>query len=264
MAVLSVRSCAGEGILSPRTSLFGAAQPGKLLVQDAIGLGRGFVGRLAGHDGCCDCRQEGAPGSLVAPIGSPAAGSLAAQLLWGLVEKDVRVVGHGVFRTPHSCRGWGTHASRKWSPRADICDQKAMPDTGTRIAPRHSRDFMTEPVRIEVVCHDMRKKVLPFPPREATDSPPPTPEHSPITVQVGRQRYTLHIPCRSVAALPASGPTPKRLETLQVQTRFLRLLQPAGLGDQIDGWRVCWVGGWDKGSVFFVVMVERVVRAAQK
>jgi hypothetical protein len=33
------------------------------------------------------------------------------------------------------------------------------------------------------------------------------------------------------------------------------------LGDHIDGWRVCWVGGWDKGKVVFVVMVERVVRA---
>jgi len=33
------------------------------------------------------------------------------------------------------------------------------------------------------------------------------------------------------------------------------------LGDHIDGWRVCWVGGWDKGKVVFVVMVERVVRS---
>jgi hypothetical protein len=38
------------------------------------------------------------------------------------------------------------------------------------------------------------------------------------------------------------------------------LFEPAVLGDRIDGWRVCWVGGWDKGKVLFVVMVERVVR----
>jgi hypothetical protein len=26
-----------------------------------------------------------------------------------------------------------------------------------------------------------------------------------------------------------------------------------------DGWRVCWLGGWDKCHVFFVVMVVRKV-----
>jgi hypothetical protein len=26
----------------------------------------------------------------------------------------------------------------------------------------------------------------------------------------------------------------------------------------IDGWRVCWLGGWDKQRVFFVVMLKRV------
>jgi hypothetical protein len=28
------------------------------------------------------------------------------------------------------------------------------------------------------------------------------------------------------------------------------------LGHRIDGWRVCWVGGWDRCRVLFVVMVE--------
>src|SRR5450755_904502 len=112
----------------------------------------------------------------------------------------------------------------------------------------------------------MRKKVLPFPPRKAIVSRPSTQGHSHITAQVGGQRYTLNIPCQSVAAPPepVSVSTPKRLETLQVQTRFLRLLRSAGLGDQIDGWRVCWVGGWDKRRVLFLVMVERVVRASQE
>ena len=111
----------------------------------------------------------------------------------------------------------------------------------------------------------MQKKVIPFPPRKAANSPSVTEGHSRITIQVGAQRYTLNIPCQSVAAPPepVSVSTPKRLETLQVQTRFLRLCQPVGLGDRIDGWRVCWVGGWDKGKVLFVVMGERVVGAAQ-
>jgi hypothetical protein len=39
------------------------------------------------------------------------------------------------------------------------------------------------------------------------------------------------------------------------QTKFLHLRQPVSLGDHIDNWRVCWLGGWDKCRVFFVVMV---------
>src|SRR5450631_2639533 len=136
MAILLVRSGERGGPLFPGAPLFGAAQPGKLLVQDADGLGRGLLGRLAGRDWFWERRQEGAPGSLVAPIGSAAAGSLAAQLLWGLIEKDVGVVGHGVFRTPHSCRGWGPYASQKWSARTDTYDEKAMPDPGASTAPK--------------------------------------------------------------------------------------------------------------------------------
>jgi len=37
----------------------------------------------------------------------------------------------------------------------------------------------------------------------------------------------------------------------------LHLRKPVALGDRIDGWRVCWLGGWDKGKLFYVVMVER-------
>ena len=39
---------------------------------------------------------------------------------------------------------------------------------------------------------------------------------------------------------------------------FLRLFRAVQLGDDIDGWRVCWLGGWDKCRVLFVVMVKRV------
>jgi hypothetical protein len=28
-------------------------------------------------------------------------------------------------------------------------------------------------------------------------------------------------------------------------------------GDHIDNWRICWLGGWDKCRVFFVVMVMK-------
>ncbi len=47
-------------------------------------------------------------------------------------------------------------------------------------------------------------------------------------------------------------------KTMQVETKFLRLCQPAVLGEQIDGWRVCWLGGWGKSRLFYYVMVARV------
>jgi hypothetical protein len=47
-----------------------------------------------------------------------------------------------------------------------------------------------------------------------------------------------------------------------VETKFLRLFRAVELGDDIDGWRVCWLGGWDKGRVLFVVMVKRVTDTA--
>ena len=42
-----------------------------------------------------------------------------------------------------------------------------------------------------------------------------------------------------------------------VETKFARLRQAVELGEDIDGWRVCWLGGWDKGRVFYVAMVLR-------
>jgi hypothetical protein len=47
------------------------------------------------------------------------------------------------------------------------------------------------------------------------------------------------------------------MRAMHVQTKFLRLCKRVSLGDLIDDWRVCWLGGWDKCHVFFVVMVER-------
>jgi hypothetical protein len=126
------------------------------------------------------------------------------------------------------------------------------------------RGGLLRTLKTEVVCHDMRKKVIPFPPRKAPNSQPVIQGQSRITIQVGAQRYTLNVPCQGVVppeTVPAA--TEDRLVHLEVQTQFLRLGQPAGLGDRIDGWRVCWVGGWDRGKVLFAVMVERIVRAAQ-
>jgi hypothetical protein len=45
---------------------------------------------------------------------------------------------------------------------------------------------------------------------------------------------------------------------VSLETKYLHLRQPVPLGHRIDGWRVCWLGGWDKQRVFFVVMLVRV------
>jgi hypothetical protein len=50
---------------------------------------------------------------------------------------------------------------------------------------------------------------------------------------------------------------------MQVQTKFLRLFRQVAIGDHIDGWRVCWIGGWDKCRVLFVGMVEKRMPATQ-
>ena len=51
----------------------------------------------------------------------------------------------------------------------------------------------------------------------------------------------------------------RQYQPVDVQTRFLRLRQPAALADRIEGWTVCWLGGWDKGKIFFLVMVKKVI-----
>jgi hypothetical protein len=46
--------------------------------------------------------------------------------------------------------------------------------------------------------------------------------------------------------------------TMRVETKLLRLCRAVEVGDDIDGWKVCWLGGWDKCRVLFVVMVKRL------
>jgi hypothetical protein len=45
--------------------------------------------------------------------------------------------------------------------------------------------------------------------------------------------------------------------TVEIRTKFLWLPRPVAVGDEIDDWRVCWIGGWDRCRVFFVVMVVK-------
>jgi hypothetical protein len=107
----------------------------------------------------------------------------------------------------------------------------------------------------------MGNNVIPFRHRKgATDSEKAASRGSRIIVRVGRQRYAIDISCAATALAAETDPAAERQpRVLQVETKFLRLRQPATLGERLDGWRVCWLGGWDRGRLFYVVMVERAV-----
>ena len=105
---------------------------------------------------------------------------------------------------------------------------------------------------VEVPSRDMRKKIIDFPKPETTPRKVHTASHcSRVLLHVGAQRFALDISCTATRLPRAMAPSPV------IETKFLHLRQPAALGDRIDGWRVCWLGGWDKGKVFYMVMVER-------
>ena len=63
---------------------------------------------------------------------------------------------------------------------------------------------------------------------------------------------------------PATLPRRNEVENMNRETKFLHLKTPAMLGERINGWRVCWLGGWDRGRLFYVVMVERRSGAAEE
>ena len=51
----------------------------------------------------------------------------------------------------------------------------------------------------------------------------------------------------------------------RIDTKFLRLREAVRWGQEIDGWHVRWLGGWDKWRVFYIVMVaNRPASAAKK
>jgi len=45
---------------------------------------------------------------------------------------------------------------------------------------------------------------------------------------------------------------------MQLETKFLRLRQPVTIGSRFGHWRVCWLGGWTRYRLFYLVMVVRV------
>ena len=46
---------------------------------------------------------------------------------------------------------------------------------------------------------------------------------------------------------------------MHMETKYLRLPTPVTLGSRFDSWRVCWLGGWAKHRMFYLVMLVRVL-----
>jgi hypothetical protein len=52
---------------------------------------------------------------------------------------------------------------------------------------------------------------------------------------------------------------------MELETKYIWRHQPVGLGAEIDGWRVSWLGGWSRDRLYYLVMVvkgERTPNAA--
>jgi hypothetical protein len=45
---------------------------------------------------------------------------------------------------------------------------------------------------------------------------------------------------------------------MQLETKFLRLRTPVTLGSRFDDWHVCWLGGWGRHRLYFLVMVVKL------
>ncbi len=45
---------------------------------------------------------------------------------------------------------------------------------------------------------------------------------------------------------------------MQLETKFLRLRTPVTIGSRFDDWEVCWLGGWTRDRLSYLVMVVRV------
>ena len=47
---------------------------------------------------------------------------------------------------------------------------------------------------------------------------------------------------------------------MRMETKFLRLRTEVELGSLFDDWTVCWLGGWSKHRLYYLVMLTRTAR----
>jgi hypothetical protein len=45
---------------------------------------------------------------------------------------------------------------------------------------------------------------------------------------------------------------------MQMETNFLPLRTPVELGSPFGDWHVCWLGGWSKHRMYYLVMLVRI------
>ncbi len=50
------------------------------------------------------------------------------------------------------------------------------------------------------------------------------------------------------------------VSAMRLETKYLRLRTPVTLGSRFGDWRVCWIGGWTRDRLSFLVMVVKIKR----
>jgi hypothetical protein len=45
---------------------------------------------------------------------------------------------------------------------------------------------------------------------------------------------------------------------MRMETKFLRLRTPVEHGSLFGAWRVCWLGGWSRHRLYYLVMVVKI------
>jgi len=54
--------------------------------------------------------------------------------------------------------------------------------------------------------------------------------------------------------------TRTRVSAMRLETKYLRLRTPVTLGSRFGDWEVCWLGGWTRDRLSFLVMVVKIKR----
>jgi len=72
---------------------------------------------------------------------------------------------------------------------------------------------------------------------------------------VGRSRH-LHATEPRTLTLRHSGAM--NASRMRLETKFLRLKTPVTIGSRFGKWKVCWLGGWTRDRLSYVVMLVRV------
>jgi hypothetical protein len=52
--------------------------------------------------------------------------------------------------------------------------------------------------------------------------------------------------------------TQTTVSAMRLETKYLRLRTPVTLGSRFGDWEVCWLGGWSRGRLHYLVMTVRV------